>query len=275
MVRQPGDRPAAGAVLTPELEQVETAARAQQYAGLGPEHRALVAALGPLTVLGVGAWPESAWHATVAGLHASPSPGQLDAALALLARLGAQQPVLPVVEGTLPTGLLRERGFAPATTLLRVATPTGPPATTGPPAPTAVPELPLRVDAVGPTSGALVATLCLKGFGGSVDQAWWRAGLGRPGFTQLVAWAGDVPVGTAALFVDGEHAWVGSATTVPQARRCGVHARLLAARLVAAAEQGATQVSTACVPGSPAARALARVGFHPVQRVVQWRRPAP
>ncbi len=264
MVRQPGDRPPAGAVLTPELEQVETAARTQQYLGLGPEHRALVAPLGPLTVFGVGAWPDSAWHAVVHGLQTLPEPRQLDVALALLDRLGARHPLLPVVDAAVPEAVLRARGFAPATTLLRVAAPAG----------AELPDGPLRAVAVGPESGSVVATIGLKGFGGTVDQAWWRAALGRPGWTQVVAYAGEQPVGTGALYVDGPQAWIGAATTVPEARRRGVHRLLLAARLAAAAEQGAQRVSAACVPGSPAARSLELSGFAPAQRVVQWRRPA-
>lgn len=246
------------------LERVETAAWSQQYAGLPPEHRGLAVALGPLTVFGVGAWPGSAWHATVTGLHERPLPAQLDAALALLDRLGARSPVLPVVDEAVPRDWLTERGFTVATPLLRVSAPAG----------GAPPEGEVRTAVVGPEAGAAVATVCLQGFGGGVDQAWWRAGLGRPGWTQVVAYGGGTPVGTAALFVEGDEAWIGSATTVPQARRRGVHRALLAARLAEAAAQGATRVSAKTVPGSVGARALERAGFTPAHRLVQWRRPA-
>ncbi len=249
--------------MTPELERVETAAWQQQYAGLPPGARALVAPLGPLTVFGVGAWPDSAWHAVVTGLSAPPPLRQLDAALALLDRLGARTPVLPVVEGAVPDDELVARGFRPAGPLLRVVRDlAGPPAAAGS----------VRVDPVGPEAGAAVASVYLSGVGGTVDQAWWRAGLGRSGWTQVLARGPEAPVGTGALFVEGAEAWVGSATVVPAARREGVHAALLAARLLLAAEQGATRVSARCVPGSAGARALERAGFAVAHRLVLWRR---
>lgn len=251
--------------MTPALEQVEAAAWEQQYTGLEPELRPLVARLGRLQVFGVGAWPDSAWHHTVVGvgLEEPTPPAVLDAALTLLARLGATNPVLPVVEGA-PRELLTGRGFTVGTPLLRLAAPAG----------GAKPAGPLRVTAVGPEAGATVAAVCLQGFG-RVEQAWWRGGLGRPGWTQVVAWDGDTAVATGALFVAGEHAWIGSATTVPAARGRGTHAALLQARLAMAAEQGAAQVSAKCAPGSASYRGLLRAGFTLSHRLMQWRRPAP
>lgn len=251
--------------MTPELELVETAAYVQQYTGLAPEHRGLVAPLGGLTAFGVAAWPDSAWHATVTGLHESPPPARLDAALALLERLGARSPVLPVVEQAVPREVMTERGFTVGTPLLRMAARTD--------LVLAADDVPVAVRPVGPEGGAVVATVCLKGFGGGVDQAWWRAGLGRPGWTQVVAYAGESPVGTGALFVDGDEAWIGSATVVPQARRRGVHRALLAARLRLASEQGAGRVSVKCAPGGASHASLSRAGFAEAQRLVQWRRP--
>ena len=83
------------------LEAVETAAWAQQYAGLDPDLRALTVPLGPLHAFGVGAWPDSAWHHVVTGL--GEDTATLDPALALLQRLGAVRPVLQVVDGAAPS----------------------------------------------------------------------------------------------------------------------------------------------------------------------------
>lgn len=246
------------------VEEVEQAAWTEQYTGLDPELRPLVAAVGGLTVLAVGAWGDSAWHSTAVGLglHAPPTGRGLDVALALLDKLGARRPVVPVVEGCAPPALLAERGLTVPTSLLRLSAPAGGPGPAGR----------LRVVAVGADAGSAVASVCLQGFG-QVDQRWWRAALGRAGWTQVIAYDGELAVGTAALFVAGDEAWMGSATTVPTSRRTGAHAALLAARLRLAAEQGAVRVSVKCAEGSASHRNLLRAGFAPVHRLVQWRRP--
>ena len=253
--------------MTPELEEVEQAAWTAQYTGLAevdPDLGPLAVPVAGLHVHGVAGWPESPWHNTVtgAGLRTPLREQALDVALALLARLHAQHPVVQVAEGAeVPPAWLAARGLAPSGPLLRMSAPTG-----GDPAP----EGPLRVEAVGPSAGSTVAAVCLRGFG-SVDQRWWRAGLGRDGWTQVVAYAGDVAVATGALFVAGEEAWLGSATTVPDSRRRGAHSALVAARLRLAAEQGARRASVKCAHGSPSHRSLVRAGFTPSHRVMQWR----
>lgn len=240
------------------LEAVETAAWAQQYAGLDPDLRALTVPLGPLHAFGVGAWPDSAWHHVVTGL--GEDTATLDPALALLQRLGAVRPVLQVVDGAAPSEVLSSRGFTEGRGLVRMSAPCVPR------------DAHPKVRVVDASAGSTVASVCLKGFG-QVDRRWWRAGLAREGWTQVVAYDGDLAVGTGALFVDGEEAWIGSATTVPESRGRGVHAAVLGTRMGLAAEQGATRVSVKCVRGSAAHRALVRAGFAEAYGVTQWRRP--
>lgn len=254
--------------MTPELEDVEAAAWTEQYSGLDPALRGLAVRLGDLHVFGVGEWGGSAWHNAVTGLglHGPVHEPSLDAALALLAKLGATRPLLQVVDGAVEPGVLAARGFTVAGPLVRLSAPTDGAAPTGhgPPGTT--------VREVGPEAGATVASVCLKGFG-QVDQSWWRAGLGRAGWTQVVAYDGTTAIGTGAMLVAGDQAWIGSATTVPTARRRGVHAAMLAARLALAADRGATRVSVKCVAGSASYRSLVRAGFVVSHGVTQWRRP--
>ena len=258
--------------MTPELEQVEQAAWTAQYTGLAqvdPSLGPLATRVAGLTVHAVAGWPDSAWHNTVsgAGLDGPATEKGLDVALALLVRIGAQRPAVQVAQGAGPAdrlpGWLAGRGFVPSAPLLRLQAPAGGAGACGP----------LAVSVVGPAEGATVAAVCLQGFG-QVDQRWWRAGLGRPGWTQVLAREDGTAVATAALFVAGEHAWLGSATTVPGARRGGAHRALVAARLALAAEQGARTVSVKCAPGSPSHRNLLAAGFVPAHAVVQWRREA-
>lgn len=239
------------------LEDVESAAWAQQYAGLDGELRGLTVSLGQLQVFGVGAWPDSPWHHVITGLSTEDDPS-LGAALALLAKLGAARPVVQVAGP--PPAALASLGFTDGFELVRMS------------APTVAREPHPKVRAIDAAAGSTVASVCLKGFG-QVDQRWWRAGLDREGWTQVVARDGDVAVGTGALFVDGPEAWIGSATTVPEARRRGVHAAMLATRLGLAHAQGATRVSVKCVRGSASYRGLVRAGFTESHPVTQWRRP--
>ena len=251
------------------LEHVEQAAWTTQYTGLAevdPSLGPLAVQVAGLWVHGVAGWPDSAWHNTVsgAGLEAAATERALDVALALLVRLGAQRPGVQVAEGAEPaaelTRWLLARGFTAGAPLLRLRAAARPGDLAG-------------VEVAGPAEGATVASVCLQGFG-QVDQRWWRAGLGRPGWTQVLARQDGTAVATGALYVAGEHAWLGSATTVPAARRAGAHTALVAARLALAAEQGARTVSVKCAAGSPSHRTLVRAGFVEAHRVVQWRRAA-
>ena len=230
--------------MTPEPSgSVEQAAWTAQYAGLAevdPSLGALAVEVAGLHVYGVAGWPDSAWHATVtgAGLDAPATEKALDVALTLLGKIGAQRPGVQVAEGAEPAGelprWLAARDLVPGAPLLRLQAP-------------AVAGSTGDVQVAGPGDGATVAAVCLQGFG-QVDQRWWRAGLGRPGWTQVLLRAEGTAVATAALFVAGEHAWLGSATTVPGARRAGAHRALVAARVALAAEQGARTVSVRCAP---------------------------
>ncbi len=243
------------------FEEAESAAWRAQYAGLDDDLRGLAVDVAGLSVFGVGAWPTSPWHHVVTGVSSAEAGKGLDVALALLTRLGALSPMVQVVDDdTDQVGPgLAARGFGRTTRLVRMT------------APAVDVEMP---DGVSVTSdGASVASVCLKGFG-QVDQRWWRGGLGREGWTQVLARSGDLAVGTGALFVAGEQAWIGSATTVLDARGRGVHAALLAARLGLAARAGAATVSVKCVPGSTSYRSLVRAGFSAAYGVSQWRRPS-
>lgn len=243
------------------FEEVEAAAWRQQYSGLDDDLRGLAVDVAGLSVFGVGAWPDSPWHHVITGVSSDGSSKGLDVALALLSRLGARSPMVQVVdEDTEAVGpVLAARGFGRTTRLVRMSAP--------------VADLPLPDGVTESSDGASVASVCLKGFG-QVDQRWWRGGLGREGWTQVLARSGDLAVGTGALFVAGDQAWIGSATTVPDARGRGVHAALLSARLGLAARAGASIVSVKCAPGSTSYRSLVRAGFQAAYGVSQWRRPA-
>ena len=228
------------------LEQAELAAMRTQWSGLPG---ATVAQVGGLHVL---AAPGPPWLTQVCGLGLSGSLDDLDAALAR-----APGALVQVVDGRVPGAELERRGYRPATALVRLA------------APAAAGDPGLRVEVVGRDQGALVAELCRHGFGLDLPQ-WWTAPLGRPGWTQVVAYDGAEPVATGGLHVSGGLGWVGAACTVPAARGRGAQAALLAARLRLAAEQGAARVSVKVEPDGPSWRNVRRAGFAEAHRLTQW-----
>jgi GNAT superfamily N-acetyltransferase len=69
------------------------------------------------------------------------------------------------------------------------------------------------------------------------------------------------PVAAAALSVFGHVAWLFSAATLPEFRGQGAQTALLAARLHAAKEVGATHAAVVTTPGSASERNVQRAGF--------------
>lgn len=249
------------------LEAADDAARAVQFGGLDPDSRPIVARVGDVVARGAGAWPDGHLGSLTFGPAAVER--SLDAALALLARIGVARPIASVPEGSTAGEWLPARGFAPAAALVRlvrVLDQVVAPATT--------PDL--RVEVVGAEAAAQVVAVCRAGFGPGMDPAWWRAGLGRPGWVQVLAYDdAGTPVATGCLAVHDGVGWLGGTTTVPAARGRGAHRALLDLRLALAAEAGAEKVGVLAAEGGASARNLARVGFVAAHRVQQWRRPGP
>lgn len=258
------------------LAAADVAALRATYAGLAelaPELAPVVVEGDGLTALAVPGWPDHPWAHAVVGLGAQlpVSEPALDGALGVLSGTGVTSFRLDVEDGASPRILLRDwlpdRGFTVAERLVRYVARARP--ADVPPG--------LRLVAVGAAQGDVVAAVCAAGFAAGLapgHDLWWRAGLGRPGWTQLVAYDGDEPVATGALHVSGNTAYLGGAATVPASRGRGAQAALLAGRLRAAAEQGARLVTAKVGVGSASERNLERAGFSVAGGVTQWRRPA-
>lgn len=235
-----------GGALPADLERAELAAMRVQWCGLPGARVERVAGAE------VFAAPGPPWLTQV---HVVDRPVDLEAALAQ-----APLALVQLADGDPLEQELEQRGYRLATRLVRLV---------GRAAPARVPAL--RVEPVGREAGALVADLCRRGFGLDLPQ-WWVAPIGRPGWTQVVAYDADVPVATGGLHVAGDVGWISATSTVPSARGRGAQAALLAVRLRLAAEQGAQRVGVKVEPGSRSHRNLLRAGFAPVDAVTQWER---
>jgi hypothetical protein len=84
---------------------------------------------------------------------------------------------------------------------------------------------------------------------------------GTPGFDRYVATLDDNPVGAATMRIDDGIALMCGATTLPVARRRGIQAALLAARLRDASHAGCTLAVVTTAPGSLSQHNATRQGF--------------
>jgi GNAT superfamily N-acetyltransferase len=165
---------------------------------------------------------------------------------------------------------LRAHGYRPGYAWMKFERPADASAS----APTA-----LRIEAVGADRGEDLAAVDQGGFGLPELMRPWLAALpGRPGWTCVVAYDGDAPVGGGVLFVTGADAWVGLGATLPAARGQGAQSALLARRIALAAEQGATSVTTetgVVEDGRPARsyRNILRAGFEEAGVRPNWDHP--
>jgi GNAT superfamily N-acetyltransferase len=82
-----------------------------------------------------------------------------------------------------------------------------------------------------------------------------------PGAQDLVAMLDGRPVGTGSLTAIGTIAWLGGASTLPEARGRGAQHALLIDRLHRAHRMGCTLAAVTAVPDGVSARNLLRVGF--------------
>ena len=125
----------------------------------------------------------------------------------------------------------------------------------------------IRIERVGQRHAAVFSNLVVGAFEWPAPVApWVAATVGRTGWWHYLAWRGDRPAGTAAMFTDGTAAWFGFAATLTEERRHGVQSALLARRLADAGGEGCRRavVETAKQTRqreAPSYRNVRRAGF--------------
>lgn len=125
-------------------------------------------------------------------------------------------------------------------------------------------DTPLRIVEVDAAQADVFGKTLCAAYGMPDGMAPWNAGLvGRPGWRCYLACDRDVPVGTAALFLDGDVAWLGAAATLPTQRRRGGQRALIARRIADASAAGAKVLvsETGLVVGNQSLRNLLAAGF--------------
>lgn len=105
--------------------------------------------------------------------------------------------------------------------------------------------------------------------------------VGRPGWRHYLAYDGETPVASAAMYIAGEAAWFGFAATDAAHRKRGAQQALVAQRLRDAAAVGCSRVSVetaedGVLKDAPSFRNLRRLGFEIAYTRPNylWTRPA-
>jgi GNAT superfamily N-acetyltransferase len=195
------------------------------------------------------------------GVALEASEADLDAVVARMASRGTRYCV-PVAAPYRPSALgawLERRGFTRGYAWMKFSRPCDASFK-------AATDLEIRV--VGREHGADFGRVVAEGFGLPAAIASWVSALsGRPHWLCVMAFAGSAPAAAGAVYVSGEHAWLGFGATLPAYRRHGAQNALLARRLTEAASRGARTAVTETgeqVPDKPSNsyRNILRAGFH-------------
>jgi len=174
---------------------------------------------------------------------------------------GAQRYAVPLAAHARPAALaawLEKRGFTRGYAWMKFSRPCHD-------APHARTDLEIRV--AGRELGAEFGRVVVEGFGLPAAMAPWIAALaGRQHWVCVMAFADGKAVGSGAVYVDGEHAWLGLGATLASHRRLGAQNALLARRLKEAAARGAKTAVTETgerVPDKPSTSYgnILRAGF--------------
>ena len=121
--------------------------------------------------------------------------------------------------------------------------------------PVSAPRTDLQVKLIDTEFAATSAKIACDGFDlGDEAQPWLALLPTCNRWNVFMAFDGDQPAGTGALFIDGDTAWTDFGATAPAFRKRGAQSALLAARIKFALDSGCTQIFTCTgedVPGDP------------------------
>ncbi len=109
------------------------------------------------------------------------------------------------------------------------------------------PEIPtdLRIECIGPEHAAAFASVACTAFGmPDTLRPWLAAFVGGPGWRHYLAWDGDTPVATGALFIRDGVGWLGVGSTLPSHRRRGAQGAIMAQRIRDGVELGCRRLIT-------------------------------
>jgi hypothetical protein len=229
----------------------EANAMADMYAALAPELEAALGArcetAGGAVVLIMREVPYILFNRVIGlGLREPAGEALLDDLLARFAAQGAR-PAVQLSPAAQPADLpdrLAARGFRREDAWIKFIRGVEPP----PDAPTD-----LRVEGIGADQAPAFAAVFAEVFGIPPPLQGWIAGcVERPGWRHYVAFDGDTPAATGALYVTGDIGWLGMAATRPAYRRRGAQGAIIARRIRDAAALGCRRLAVETADDTPA-----------------------
>lgn len=248
------------------LEDVEFAAIRDLYRAAPAEVRAAQAVelreiAGATCLTSRGIEPAAIFRRCVGlGIRRAADETELDEVLEYM-KTRTPSYVVPVAPQSLPEALpswLEQRGFKRGYAWMKFcrACDAGPRANS---------DLEIRV--IGRELGGEFGRVVAEGFGLPRSIVPWIGALaGRPHWVCVMAFAHAGAVAAGAVYLAGEHAWLGLGATLPSHRRLGAQTALLARRLSEAAARGAKIAVTETgerLPDKPSGsyRNILRAGF--------------
>lgn len=129
---------------------------------------------------------------------------------------------------------------------------------------TAAPLLdsPVPVRRAEPGENLYFGQISAQGFGRpAIIAHWMGATVGFPRWHHYVAMIDGQPAGTAAMYVDGAHAWLGIGSTLPDFRARGVQSALIARRLAEGLALGVRYFVSETESRNVSCKNLLRAGF--------------
>lgn len=134
----------------------------------------------------------------------------------------------------------------------------------------------LRVERVGVGRAETFGRLFVENFEWSESLVpWIAAPVGRPGWRHYLAFDGDRPVATGAMFVAGRTAWIDFASTRPDARGRGAQSALVVRRILDCRGLGVERMVVETAEPTedhpaPSFRNMRRFGFEVAYRRPNW-----
>lgn len=141
-------------------------------------------------------------------------------------------------------------------------------------------DSPFEIREAGIEDADLFAATAIGGFGMPAPMAAWLVEIvTRPKWHTYIAYYEGTPAGAAALYVDGDFAWLGIGATLPAMRKRGGQSSMIARRIADAARYGAkyavteTGVPQAGQP-APSYTNIRKAGFEVAYDRANWAEPA-
>jgi hypothetical protein len=133
-----------------------------------------------------------------------------------------------------------------------------------------------RIEPIGPEYSADFGRITASAFGEPPAIERWSAAMpGKPGWSTYLAFDGETPIACAALYVDGDLGWMGTAGTLEAYRHKGAQSSLIARRLADAAALGVRLVALETAEDrpekpAPSFRNQLRFGFRLLYARENW-----